>query len=123
MARNGTRLVWHPHPNVLAIKVAALGPALQIAIDRKLAARAIQAEAEAKTGAPWTDRSGNARSGLRGTSGRDGDRAEMALSYSVAYGVYLELANAGVWATVIPTMQRMGALVRSDLAGLLGAGV
>jgi hypothetical protein len=117
----GARIVWAPHPNVLRVKVAALGPALFAALDRKLAARAFQAEAEAKTGAPWSDRTGNARSGLRGTSAVEGDRAELVLSHAVYYGVYLELAHGGAWATVIPTMQRMGALVRSDLAGLLGA--
>jgi hypothetical protein len=117
----GARIVWSPHPNVLRVRIAALGPDLFAALDRKLAARALQAEAEAKTGAPWTDRTGNARSGLRGTSAVEGERGELVLSHAVFYGVYLELAHAGAWATVIPTMQRMGAHVRSDLAGLLGA--
>lgn len=114
-------IVWSPHPNVIRARITALGPLLEHALDRRLAARALEREGAAKVRAPWTDRTGAARAGLHGTSHVGGGRAEIALAYSVDYGIWLEVANEGRFATIIPTMQEAVGLVRGDLQGLLGS--
>jgi len=50
-------------------------------------------EAWAKVNARWTDRTGNARQGIKGESmWVDTTKITIALSYSVDYGIWLELA-------------------------------
>lgn len=61
-------------------------------------------EAYAKTNAPWTDRTGNARQGLHGgVELRAENELVLFLSHGVEYGIWLELANAGKYAIVGPT--------------------
>lgn len=61
-------------------------------------------EGRAKQDAPWTDRTGNARSGLRGETVVSRNQVKIALAHSVEYGVYLELANDGRYAILKPTL-------------------
>ena len=63
-------------------------------------------EAEAKTNAPWTDRTGNARQGLSGGAEIDGDSIVIYVAHSMEYGIYLELSNAGKYAILKPTIER-----------------
>lgn len=63
-------------------------------------------ESDAKATAPWVDRTGHARGGIRGTSERSGGVIRIALSGSVRYLVYLELAHKKKWAVLWPTMER-----------------
>lgn len=114
-----SRIVWAKHPNTIAVALNALPAAVRARLERRLTARAVQAEARAKVGAPWTDRTGAARNGLRGTVEVSGNRAELVLSYAVDYGVWLELANHGRFAIVIPTMAQTLADVKGDLRGLI----
>ena len=60
-------------------------------------------EGYAKSNAPWTDRTGNARQGLHGGVDTDGDRFVLYLSHGVEYGIWLELAHGGNYAIVRPT--------------------
>lgn len=89
-------------------------------LETLFATYAARAEAEAKTGAPWTDRTGAARNGLHGSSSVGPGQAELVLSHGVDYGIWLELKNSGAYATVIPTLQRIGPALIADTAGLLG---
>lgn len=74
----------------------------------------LRAEATAKKGAKWTDRTGNARQGLSGTyrATRSGRNAtfEVELSHSVPYGFWLEVRNfpkAGKLAIIKPTVDNI----------------
>ncbi len=60
-------------------------------------------EGHAKTHAPWTDRTGNARQGLHGGVDTDYNRFILYLSHGVKYGIWLELAHSGKYAIVRPT--------------------
>jgi hypothetical protein len=63
-------------------------------------------EKEMKQDAPWQDRTGNARKGLKGSSAIDDDNITITVSHSVDYGVYLELANDGKYAILKPTADK-----------------
>lgn len=82
-------------------------------------------ETEAKRDAPWTDRRGNARRHLYGTSSAAGStvRVEMggaAPNYKNTpmaakdYMEYLEFANGGKFATVYPTAEAIADSVTED---------
>ena len=75
-------------------------------------------QAEAQAGAPWTDRSGLARGGIRGRADRAGSRITITLSGSVRYMVYLELAHGKRWAILWPTMQRNADRILQSLASI-----
>lgn len=113
------RLVWSRHPNTIAVAIGKLPFAVRGRLEQRLQARAVQAEAHAKVTAPWSDRTGAARNGIRGTAEVTGSRAELVLSHAVDYGVWLELANRGRFATIIPQMVQTIADVKGDLRGLL----
>ena len=76
-------------------------------------------ETEAKTNAPWTDRTGNARQGLRGFPA---DLAEtmvaIYLTHSAEYGVYLELAYQQRYAVIMPTLEAHYQPIQDMLNGI-----
>lgn len=63
-------------------------------------------EGEAKSNAPWTDRTSNARNSIRGEFGWKGNKAIITLSGNMEYSVYLELAKEKRHAILVPTIQR-----------------
>lgn len=68
-------------------------------------------EGEAKLGAPWTDRTGNARQSISGTYGWDGDLLKVVLSGGMSYSVFLELTHEKKYAILKPTIDRNAAEV------------
>ena len=62
-------------------------------------------EQHARSNAPWTDQTGNARRGLRGSTEMTATELVLRLSHSVYYGVFLELCNAGQYAILLPTFE------------------
>lgn len=112
-------ITWSPHPNTIRVNTDRLGVAVLGRLANLMEGTAARAEALAKTTAPWTDRTGAARAGLRGTSDADHTGGEIVLSYNVDYGMWLELANQGRYATVIPTMQVIVGELGNGLRGLM----
>lgn len=73
-----------------------------------------------KTGAPWTDDTGAARAGLIALSNTLGQGSfEIFMSYSVHYGIWLEVANSGKYAIITPAMRVIGQKMMKDLQGLI----
>lgn len=63
-------------------------------------------EASAKTNAPWTDRTTNARNGLRFVHVARGKFKHWILgTHSVEYGIYLETSNDAKYAIIMPTIR------------------
>lgn len=63
-------------------------------------------EAEAKSNAPWTDRTGNARQGLIGFEKDVSETlVELYLAHRVEYGIHLELRNSARYAIILPTLE------------------
>ena len=65
--------------------------------------------------APWTDRTGNARQGLFATSRRDGSGWVIVCYHTVPYGIWLEVAHAGQYAVIVPSIQSEGRRIMQDL--------
>lgn len=93
-------------------------------IDRKLdiifAFQAQRGEARMKIEAPWTDRTGAARSGLYTRFQKSGKTREILFSHSVAYGIWLEVANSGDYQIIMPTVRVIGRDTMRQLKDLFG---
>jgi HK97 gp10 family phage protein len=84
---------------------------------------AARMEANAKAGAPWHDRTGNARQGLTGSAEVDGDHVRVAIAHTMAYGPFLELGTYKMAAEpiLVPTQQEEAPQLISDAAKVVGA--
>lgn len=78
--------------------------------------QAPKSEARMKTGARWTDRTGNARGGLYTATSHTGNLHTLLLSHTMAYGIYLEVRFSGRYAIVTPEIR----LAAADLQRLIG---
>ena len=78
----------------------------------------------AKQNAPWTDRTGNARSGLFGTAERDVAQRIVTIYLShgatLDYGQYLELSNGGRYAVIMRTIEGHLPALNAMLRDVLG---
>jgi hypothetical protein len=67
-----------------------------------------RAEAYMRSTAPWTDRTGAARSGLSARAETRGDEYPIILAHGVDYGIWLEIAHSGAYAVIIPSIPVLG---------------
>jgi hypothetical protein len=68
-----------------------------------------RAERKMKTGAPWTDRTGNARLSLFTKAEiTPGHSYGFVLAHGASYGIWLEVRFSGRYATVVPTVHSEG---------------
>lgn len=73
----------------------------------------------AKETAPWTDRTGNARSGLRAeTEWVPKVSYSIFLFHTMPYGIWLEIRHAGRYAVIVPTLKFQGAATMRLFLGL-----
>lgn len=84
-----------------------------------------QAESWMRTNARWTDRSTNARNGLRAFTEHNAGRGKtrvhrLILAHSVPYGIWLEVRWSGKYAIIEPAIEDQGPRVMSSLKGMLG---
>jgi len=84
--------------------------------------KAAEIENYMKANAPWTDRTGNARRGLRAEVSQSRGRyvTTIKMSYNVYYGVYLEYAMGRRYAIIEPTQRVKGPEYVNGLEGMLG---
>jgi hypothetical protein len=115
-------LVWQTPPSALATNLFAWLDKVEAAVEAVARLLASEMEAEAQSGAPWQDRTGNARKGLRGSVERDAAgrivRAYLTHGPGIDYGVYLELKHGGRFAVIWPTIQRKIPDIERHLAGI-----
>lgn len=74
---------------------------------------------DARQGAPWTDRTGDARRSLFGRAFRLAMGAVIVVGHGVHYGIYLERRWGGKWAAIMPALQRAYAAVMASLQRLV----
>lgn len=75
---------------------------------------------QAKTDAAWTDRTGNARSGLSADVRVEGKHQYALVLYgSVKYQIWLEVRFAGKYAIIMPTIRSYAPKVYASLHKLL----
>lgn len=100
---------WQRPPSELAAAVERYGDRVLRAVASVAQYVATEMQNDAKRNASWTDRTGNARTGLFGTSEADFAThvVTIYLSHSAVldYGVFLELANGGRYAVIMRTME------------------
>lgn len=78
-------------------------------------------ETYAKQNAPWTDRTGNARQSLHAwVEELAKDTVYLYLSHGVEYGKWLEVANAGKYSIIYPTLQAHFQAISDMLKGIFG---
>lgn len=65
-------------------------------------------ESYAKANRPWTDRTGNARQGLRGYTTDIPNGVRVNIAHSVDYGIWLEYAHEKKYAILEPTVRLKG---------------
>jgi hypothetical protein len=73
-----------------------------------------------KSNAPWTDRTSAARNGLYTEYSKTGTRHEIVFSHSVAYGIWLEVANSGDYQIIMPSVRVIGRETMAQLRDLFG---
>lgn len=88
---------------------------LQAALGMYCETAAKKLETKAKVERPWTDRTGDARKRLVGTSEMEGTRGHIVLAQGVEYGIWLELAHEKQYAIVEPTIRQSGNEVLTGL--------
>ena len=114
------RIEWEIPPDVLAQGVEAYGDRVwQAVLDTAEIIRA-ELESRARDEAPWTDRTGNARSGLFSEYVIAGRVVEIFLAHSEDYGIFLETARGGIDAILWPTIEATFPMVFDTLHALLG---
>lgn len=110
-------IVWQGDD--LRINTALLGARLNRGISGIMLANAPKVQSYARTHAPWTDRTGNARQGLFAKYSKEEDSHVITLSHSVPYGIWLEVRWAGRYAVIMPTIQAEAARIMGDIKTLI----
>lgn len=107
-----------------------LSPALAViddAADRFITAtmgyHTPRAEAYAKTNAPWTDQTTNARNGIFAVMEKDRPNYRIIVGHAVPYGIWLEVRYAGRYAILEPTVRHEGQEVMKTIAAGFLAGL
>jgi hypothetical protein len=104
-----TGIRWTTPPSELATAVERYGDRVLQAVAAVCQYVATQMQNDAKSNAPWTDRTGNARTGIFGTSEADFANKVVAIYLShgatIDYGVWLELAHSSRYGIIMRTMQ------------------
>lgn len=82
---------------------------------------AARMEAAAKQNAPWTDRTGAARAGLRGFTVKAAASVVLYLVHSVSYGIFLELGTRRMAPRpiIMPTLEQNYAPLMAALRDLV----
>lgn len=90
MPTTGLTFTWTTPPSVIVSALTSYEQRIQQALGLLADTFAAKMEAQAKGQAPWSDRTGAARQGLRGMAEKAATRIVIYLIHSVSYGVYLE---------------------------------
>ncbi len=124
MAKATAGIRWLRPPSELAAAVDKYGERVLTAVAAVAQYVAAAMENTAKETAAWTDRTGNARTGLFGTAESDfaAHVVVLYLSHGAAidYGVTLELGHGGRYAVIARTMQSHYGELMQMLRDVLG---
>lgn len=120
--RTNAGIRWVRPPDQLAAAIERYGDRVLTAVQAVAQYIATEMQGSARHNAPWTDRTGNARSGLFGTSESDVAKHLVVIYLShgpvIDYGVFLELANGGRYQIIMPTIEMYLPEVHRMLQGI-----
>jgi hypothetical protein len=77
---------------------------------------------DAKTNAPWNDRTGDARAGLEVEVSDEGGDVVVTLMHTMEYGEWLETIQSGRFAIIMPTLEKYAGEVQQAVASGLSHG-
>lgn len=101
-------------------KIDGLGPKVSAAVLMYATTKAPIIESRMKIGRPWRDRTGIAKATLAASVSKPGPEIiRITLSHGVDYGLWLELANEGNYAIIIPSIKKEGPEFIKDMEGLM----
>lgn len=105
---------------VLRRNIRELDPKIQREVKAAVLSQGTQGIAALKQNAPWTDRTGAARSGLHTLVTLGGDQHVILYAHTVHYGIWLEVKFSGRDATIMPTILKEGPDLMRKLDGIIG---
>lgn len=115
-------LNWHT--NTLVPNMARFVFKANVAIAAAAKEVARQAQEYMQANAPWEDRTGDARAGLKAEAVHHGFRQEIYLYHTVDYGIWLEVRWDGQYAIILPTLEHFsGRNLWPFFDGIMGASV
>jgi hypothetical protein len=115
-ARDGANVSLDLDMSALIRGTAKLDDRLDRAVAGVVKQRSHIAEGWMKKEAPWTDQTGNARSGLRSTTEHVPKVVHIInLFHSVSYGIWLEVRFQGRYSIVIPAILDQGVKLMATL--------
>lgn len=118
MAQRRAGITWYSDtltPGLMGFQVV-----MEEALEEIMEQAAKEVEDYAKTNAPWSDRTGDARHGLEASFANEGNLLAITLYHTVDYGIWLEVAHSGNWAIILPTIEHMGPIVMGALGTTMG---
>ena len=92
----------------LTARLNQMGPKIKRAMVASAGLSATQAESFMRSEAPWTDRTGLARAGLRAQVMVSTNKVALVMYHSVPYGVFLEVRWGGKYGIIPATMAAVG---------------
>jgi hypothetical protein len=120
MATSGFQ--WVKHPDALARNIEKYGERVFASILALGEYFAAEAQDEMRIGAPWEDRTGNARSGLFSIAEHTADGVVtiyLSHGHTIEYGIHLELDHGGMYAIIVPTIDLLAPEIEDALDRLL----
>lgn len=124
MAQSDLSFTWTMPPSAqLVPNLGSYEQRLLAAVGALADVFAARMEAAAKAGAPWTDRTGAARQGLRGFAVKAAASVVIYLVHSVFYGIYLELGTRRMAPRpiIMPVLTAHYASIMAAVRQLIGA--
>lgn len=120
--RTNAGIRWVRPPDQLAAAIELYGDRVLTAVQAVAQYIATNMQNSAQHNAPWTDRTGNARSGIFGTAERDAARRVVVIylshSASLDYPIWLELGHGGRYAIIMQTVEAHLPELKSLLDGI-----
>lgn len=104
---------------VLKASSLLMGASVNRAVDGLMLANAPKVQDYARSNAPWTDRTSNARNGLFARYSKSGDTRTITVYHTVPYGVWLEVRHSGKYAIIVPTVDNESKRIMASAAKLL----
>jgi hypothetical protein len=95
---------FHIDTNILEVSLTRLDRKVELGIAACVDITATRGEFFMKTRAPWTDRTGNARSGLFTATKKEGNSFSILFSHTASYGIWLEVKDSGKYEIIIPAI-------------------
>lgn len=115
---------WTRPPSAELIPgVIAYGDKVRVAIRAVADYMAQKCQEDMRQGAPWEDRTGNARTGLFSMAeeaAKDLTTIWLSHGHTVYYGIYLELAHGKRYAIIMPTIQANIPVIEKMLRDVFG---